>query len=612
MNKKLLTLSLSVVMTTYSAVLQKPPFYYTSGSTLFKGVFAFTPYTFFAKNILLFNNNVPSDRLTYALFHTFDLGFEYYYGDVAKGRFPLIVRGILRNQVIWGDPRILLRTTDESIRDTTVFLEGIHRHELLFHIPWIQELWIALDLSELLCLPFCNTHTLKLGAFPFYVGRGIALGYFFYRNPNQVSIDITTVISQYVFGGLLSGEIVSKKLYYDLYGGILDSRSSTFEQTERHTLRNRYGHRNTPQRGFGKINFIAAARLRAYILSEKDKNIYLEPYVVYNNNPEQPNELSADSQRKVGSAGFAFSAGFKNIDFGFEFACNFGRQHVNGLDRNFLFNYNRNGINTIANTHVFSLDNSQLDFALNTPENQQIINNSLQSSFENNRIIGQADGGTLINAPNRFRDPFDIIFKGKMFIFDMGYFISNPSLKINGAVGFATGGTEQLSTRTIVFNDFISINEYYQGTRVASFFVPLAVSRFSNLIEVGGGFLWQVTTCKKLWKVNPNVLAYWKYSTPFAFDPELQADSPTRRARNYIGTELNIQASAELLPNLTFFSIGALFLPGSFFRDNIGRPLRASTLRIINRENRTGILGNIPVQAADPAYFGYIGFDYRY
>ncbi len=644
MNKKLLTLSLSVVATIYSATsdessvfttncasgvavkqkktdtvvpkellpANKLPFYYTSGSSFFKGLFAFTPYGFFAKNILLFNNHEPSDRLAYALFHTFDLGFEYYYGDAAKKRFPVVARGILRNQAVWGDPRILLRTIDESIRDTTIFAEGVHRHELLLHVPWVQELWLALDLSELLCLPFCHAHALKIGAFPFYVGRGIALGYFFYRNPNQITVDITTVISQYVFGGLLSGEIIPKKLYYDIYGGILDNRSATFEQTERPVLRNEYGHRNTPQRGFGKINFIAAARLRAALVSEKDKNIYLEPYVVYNNNPESLTEFPADSQRKLGSAGLAFNAAFKKVDFGFDMAFNFGRHHTNGVDRNLIFNYNRDGINTLANTHVFALDNNVLDFALVTPENQQIIRNSLQSSFENEQVIGQTESGVLINAANRFRDPFDIIFKGKMFIFDAGYTVIDPSLRISWVVGFATGGSEQVSTRKIILNDFIGINEFYQGTRVASFFVPLAVSRFSNLIEVGGGFLWQVTACKRLWKVNPNALAYWKYSAPFAFDPETQTDSLIRRARKYIGTELNIQAFVELFPDFKFFAIGALFFPGSFFRDNIGRPIRASIIRLINRENRTGILGNIPVQGADTAYFGYVGFEYRY
>ena len=108
---------------------------------------------------------------------------------------------------------------------------GEHGHGFLFTFCGSGSCGYSFLLNEFLCLPFCNQHTLTFGAFPFELGRGIALGVAYALDASDLGFISEYAVDQFAFGGKLSGELVKGSLFYDLYAAILDNKSASFNQT---------------------------------------------------------------------------------------------------------------------------------------------------------------------------------------------------------------------------------------------------------------------------------------------------------------------------------------------------------------------------------------------
>lgn len=620
---------------------------YTIGDSEFKFGFKLRiPEFFYGKNLRLLNDDNPTDRVLFFR-HTLDFNTEYRYGKPKCDHDMIYAKMTVRNKGVWGDPESIASTTLASIKELDAVF-GEHRHGIPRHIFWIRELWLQLSLNDIASLPFCNQHTITIGAFPFELGRGIALGSAYAVDPSDLGFFNEVFIDQYAFGGKLSGEIIKGQLFYDIYGAILDTKSSSFDYTNTNTRGQQFGHRLDQARGFGIMNYVGAARLKWIPDYGKDVAVRLEPYALYAHSGEQRIEFSGDAKSDLITVGFAGEFEQGNLEWGFDTAFNFGRQTVFGWDRNIIKLENRDGTAVIVNSRVKQAPpgmepTQKSPLALKVSQNQAIINQSPETAAENGQIIGTNNLGTLINDSFRFTDPYINRFRGSMFVFDFGYFVCKPDLKFCAGFGYASGDANPNKDEEFVgdsevdgvYEGFIGLQEVYSGIRIKSAFLlsgagriprpltfpseeildPFAtnVSRFTNIVYVGTSSYYRPSWSIRKWSFNPNFLAYWTdFASPF-FDAQRQENSRRRFARAFLGFEINAFIEAELLPDLRYFIIAALFLPGSFYRDIKGRPLSRAQQSFLDNRDKTGIVNSrVPLVGADKSFYLNTGLEYRF
>lgn len=590
----------------------------------------FKPETFYGKNINLLNNNNDADRIYFSR-HTLDFTFDVLYGkktyndDVAEFSFTV------RNRSIWGNPESIARTTEAE----TKILETVgrpHRHAIPRHIFWMREGWLLFDIGEALHLPFRNKHTFTTGAFPFELGRGISLGDAFAVGPEILGFYTDTVVDQYAFGGKFNGDILAHHLSYDLYTAILQNKSTSLSETARKILGQEFDRLKKPERGSGKINFLIAGRLNWEVFNNSKLGILsLEPYALFNSDPEQRVEFRGDASSKLGTIGFAGEYYGDKFEAGFDYALNLGQQRVKGWDRNQIEEENRGGMVALVNSRVRVGNPDDGPKVLYDPESkagaqvQKIIDETFRDESQNRKEIGSVDDiGNLFNTNNRFRNPFTNRYEGWMFVIDASYWIYRQDLKLAATAGVASGDDNpNFETKDGEFSGFISLQEIYSGKRVKSAFVlggagklrrPLStpttiqapsrfaqnVSGFTNLVFFGSSLTWEPKNWSKGLKVRPNILAYWE-------------ERSTGNARTYLGTETNIFIDYYMFEQLKFFFVGSIFFPGTFYADRKGLPITARQEAELDRPDRTGFEEDrIPELGNDIAYTFNLGLTYEF
>ncbi len=625
----------------------KVPLIWVSGDSEYRFSTRFRPEFFYGKNLRLLNSRNRTDQVAYFK-HTIDLVGEYHFGKASHDYDVVMFKMDLRNRGAWGDPESISLTTESELRRLDTTSLG-HRHGIPRHIIWLRELWMQISVNDMIpCFPFHNFHTFTLGAFPFELGRGISLGSAYGVGPDLLGYYAENAIDQYAFGFKFWGEIVKERLVYDLYAGIWDNKTGSFDQTNAKIRAQQIGRRFRAERGFGIINYVTAARLRwTPALRNEKYSMLLEPYLLFNDQREQKIEFVGDASSKLATAGMAGEFELGDLDFGFDTAFNFGRQLVRGLDRNIIIEQNRDGFAAIVNSRVSQIDpkTGKSAQALKIEENQEIINKSPQCQLQNKKIIGSNSFGTLVNDKHRFSDPYKVKYNGAMFVFDIGYYLCNPMLKVNAAFGYASGGENPhkdleniLENRSeFTYEGFISLLELYSGTRVKSAFLlsgqgkvprvlsfpteevvdpfPSMVARFTDLMFVGVGSQFKLPDSHNKWNINPNILAYWQ-EVPTNL---LKDKKPMQFADTFLGFEANLFAEIELLPDLRFFSVGGLFVPGKHFRDIEGIPLNRDQKKFfdllanhdLSSEERS-MIERAPILGHDIAWFINLGLEYKF
>ena len=248
------------------------------------------------------------------------------------------------------------------------------------------------------------------------------------------------------------------------------------------------------------------------------------------------------------------------------------------------------------------------------------------------------------NAADRFSNPYDNTYKGKMFVLDAAYWFNRPHIKWAWAVGMATGDLPPNKDLN-EFNDssidgdyrgFISLQEIYAGTRVRSALLlggalrapritafpsptfpgdrnAAVVTKFTNII-FGGSALWlDYTICSRNFKINPNIIVYGQEYPTRVYDRAIGASSTSRLADKFLGTEINTFLEAILLPDLKLFAVMAVFVPGQYYKDIAGKPINKDQQRILDEFDKTGVLKeNVPFIGAQSAYYLNMGFEYKF
>ncbi len=465
---------------------------------------------FYGKNISLLNSCNAFDNVWF-MRHTLDYTLNVVQGLKTCGHPLAEFMFSVRNKGVWGNPSTLAQMSNASIKIGDI-VTGEHSHYYPRHIFWMREAWLRFSIPDALHLSLNHPHTFTLGAFPFELGRGIALGSAYAVGQDFLGFYTDGLVDQYATGFRVSGEFMPKRFYYDIYGAILEDMSALISDTSANIRVKERGYRLNPQRGFGRVHFAVATRFRWMPLDEKARNkVIIEPYLLYVNDPEQDVEFVADAGSKLCTFGLAGDYVSDRIECGFECAFNVGRQEVRGWDRNITELQNRSGQITAVNSHVYigadplanpptaNLDLYKVPYAPQIVTDtgaisslgktaQKIIDEAQQDQAANGKPLGDPVTGLsavlpyvptavttpdqLYNGRHRFRDPYRNTYKGWMFVADFALWSLEKDLKLAFEAGVASGDDNpNFSTKDGDYAGFLGVQETYMGRKVRSQFV---------------------------------------------------------------------------------------------------------------------------------------------
>lgn len=604
------------------------------------------PESFYAKNANLLNNNVRADRIFFSR-STLDLNLALEYGKKCFGHEVLEFYMTLRSKALWGNAAGTIGTSNDQVK-LVDGLFGPHNHSLNRQFPWIREVWLRFSINQALGLSFTNEHTFAMGSFPFQLGRGIALGSAYAVNQGSLGFFSDNTIDQFAYGYNFSGSFIEDVLAYDLYGAILQDNMDSFRATTAKVYAQEAGRRLNPERGPGKVDYVIAGRLKWVPVKTDDMTVSYEPYILFENNPEQRLEFVADSSVKLGTFGCAGEFGFGPFEWGFDTAFNFGSQKVKGWDRNRVSFEAIDGVVTQVNSRVVQEDPNVVrrpakqPFISGTP-NQRAIEEVNVSQAQNGLPI-QGTNPVLYNDLNRFRNEYRNKFEGWMFVIDAAYSFKVCKLKWAVEAGMASGDEDPNKDLNDPndsrvdgdYKGFIGLQEIYTGGRVKSVFLlggagklprplstprpgvgidtePSTTSSFNNLVYVGTGLDWKPCCAGRYFQVKPNVLAYWQQHRTKAFNIATRQSFENTFARAFLGTEVNCFVDVQLYKDFSMFVVGSVFKPGTHYKDIKGKPLNAEQQRILDRLDKTGYnLDILPLIGTDLAWTINVGMEARF
>ena len=591
----------------------------------------YRPELIYARNTNLFNECDEFDRI-FSIRHTIDMTLNAHCGPKKYDNKASELKFTMRNKGVWGNYASIAPTSESHIRDIDAKI-GPHKHFIGRHVLWVREIWFKTLLNAALDIDAQTNHYLTIGYYPFKLGRGISLGDAYAVNPGALGFYTENVVDQYAPGIILGGEMIKDALDYDIYFAIFENRSDSLASNTEPIYTQRFGRRNDPERGFGSVNWLLAGRFKGIAFDNKEYGtLELQPYILYNHAPEQKIEFIGDGTSHLTTIGL--DANYKNGDFecGFEAAKNLGSQDVYGWDRNQIITQLDPVTAAVlhVNSHVLNLDGTN---ALDIKSNQAIINSSTQSQGMN----GQPISSTLVNASNRFSDPYCTPFKGWMAVADAGIWLWDRQLQVAVAAGIATGDENpninlddpKSTPGDGDFQGFIGLQEVYTGYRVESALFlgqrlprPLSlpndaleqglfaatVNGFSNIIYAGTGLHvkpdWER---KPYWR--PNLLFFFQETQTHAFDCTTLQRSPAD-ARSFLGTELNSFFNMTFADCVGATVVAAIFIPGGHYADIKGTPLNKDQVKLLL--NETPDISSQLLLSTDPSFYLNLVLEYRF
>ena len=113
------------------------------------------------------------------------------------------------------------------------------------------------------------------------------LGSAYAGSPGLLGFYADATVDQNAPGFLLTGDLLPSKLTYDLYLGLLRNWTDSFGRVNEKIYRQELQPEQRGARGFGHVNFVWANRLKWLPLTDDTNQLVLEPYWLYNRDPEQ-------------------------------------------------------------------------------------------------------------------------------------------------------------------------------------------------------------------------------------------------------------------------------------------------------------------------------------
>jgi len=641
---------LSGVVGNSAIIAQAKPFNYLAPADLFlQTSVKYKPESFYGTNVSLLNNEKSDIDSIFYVRHTLD--FKVLVRDAAdeaiKGNF------VVRNKAVWGNPASALSTTDSDVKLVECVV-GTHKHSIPRMMLWLREGWLDIQFQQLCGYKPANPIHFKLGAFPFSLGRGIALGDAYAVGDEVLGFFSDNIVDQYAFGFDVFGDVFRSAcsfLSYDFYGAILQNKSASLSDVGLRIFGQEYDRLTRSERRFGSVNFVVATRVKYQYATARHGSFTIEPYILFNRDPEQRVEFPADARGRLGTLGCAFEYVGTCVDFGIDAAVNVGNQLVKGWDRNAIEFRNLNGAVQVANNKVFVVDaagNAPIKGQENNaPYLKPDVKGRQAAIFTSYRAQSQ-NGATIIsditdaygpfvgsptnplhavNAADRFRDPYTNTFKGWMFASDVAWRV-RPGIQLAATLCVASGDENpNFVKKDGDYKGFVPLQEVYSGDRVRTAFllngsgkvsrpitlppeimdadpeISLEVSNFTNLVLAGfsakfEGFVHGDQG--RRYVVQPDLVFYW------------QEHSVPAGVNKFLGTEINFFGDYNFTKRMKIFTIGALFVPGKLFKEISGAPgYSAEAIEEFDSEDVTGFTGEpIPGLGHNVAWTINVGIEY--
>lgn len=621
---------------------------------------------YFDRNAYLLNSNLP-DECEYFK-HQIDVNFDASYGQERFGHKAIEAYLDLRHKGTWGKSFSVADRDAGSVDQSSVKVGdafvGAHSHATGRALPWVSEAWLQVSANAVFSIKSDKIHTLKLGWFPFELGRGISLGKWYGSNREILGLYYYDREDKFAPGINLSGELIKDRLSYDLYYAKFEERNRSLSDTISVIRTHWLDATGIKWRGTGKDDELYAARLKFKALKDsKFGTLELEPYVSYNVASDQWYEIEPDVKTKLGALGLSAEYAKNNFECGAEIATNFGKEDVMAIDRNKVeLQKGADGYLQEVYSHVLTIPAVGANFikapyidaakaqanttavlaarqngaAITAPYYNSGVNAAGNRAFVVGHDAAYADVYNTPLSANRFRPAYTNNFCGWMFVTDAAYKFESKNIKVAATYAYASGDANPHENEvTKNYKGFAGIHEGYYGKRVPSIFLldqrmlkrPTTLTRnsdelvadmaFTDLHLVGAGATWTPCVCGKSVTLNPNMILFWKACdsrkvilTGVGNAATWEA-STTENARKFMGTELNLVAKCELLKDLVAFGNFAAFVPGGYFSDTAGVPLDGDFYKKVGGEAANYDPKNFRI-GDSTAYHVNVGFEYKF
>ena len=568
------------------------------------------------------------DKIDRTLVSKAKLDLKIKAGDEENG---INFQSTVRTRFVAGNPKLLSTTTD-SIKLNESFV-GKHSHKIEPYFMFLQEAWLGLSFDKLFKCNFSNM-SFKIGSFPFSLGRGIALGDAFAVSPASLGFYSDRTVNRYAYGLLLSGDIATSRVQYDIYLAMLKNTSTGLGDTGSLSYEQYIINGAQPanySRGFGSINMLYSGRLKLKAIEEENLKLNFEPYVLLNSDPHQKIDNPEDTKSDLITFGLASDIDYEKFSFGIETALNRGEQNVHAWDKNLVILQNRAG-------QLVEVYNNIYDNVPGAPGAQLALYNPASPIADPAGVLSSALNGQQIgttgfyNSTKRFRDAYKTKYLGWMTIADASAWIYKKDLKLSVMAG-VTSGDNNPSTKSGAIREyrgFVPLQEIYSGDKVRSVFglggslvrpvgilspggFASTVDGFTDLIFTGMGMTYALKDVGCPFSINPNVLVFWKYNRINAFDQVNNVSFTDKSASNRLGVEFNSFFSVSLTSALKFTTNVAFFLPGKHYADIKGSPLDSDTAAALKEVEDSGaIVELLPTTGNDTAFTVSSGLSYSF
>ncbi len=585
----------------------------------------------FAKNIVLLNNSLPDEFGYYK--QTLDFTADLVYGERKYGYKATELFVNVRQKNMWGNTGKYVPTISETVKIADSVL-GSHSHKNTKPLLWLKDAWMQVSVNSIANLKTENKHFVKLGFFPFYLGRGIAFGPIYGLSKEFLGICTGYQSDQSAPGININGEIIKDQWSYDLYYAKLEEKSSDLKETFNHIKSNHVGRSQTPWRGVDKDNDFFAIRFKIKPL-DKDADrgkLEIEPYIFYNYASDRAVEFEADAKSQLGAGGFAMEYKNGNLEWGMDFAHNFGRETLYNIDRN-VIQITRKSDGALGDRYSKVKTVSAAGSSAAVTDDIKTAVEANKNNTTNSAFIAQVNGVNLYNAADRFRPSYKNKYAGWMITTDLSYKLEPIDSKVAASYSFASGDSDPHETENSkTYHGFIGLQEGYAGERVPSVIVldarkikrPLTLSpdtnreagddgSFTDMHVAGLGLKYfPIEHDEGKFYVQSNALLFWKDKRSFAYDQNTMAVSTTQYASRFLGTEWNLRTKYELQNGLYVFGELGVFFPGGFYSDVKGTPLNGDVFSKLDNVDQTGVDSSNYRLSNNTAYLINLGLSYKF
>lgn len=610
---------------------------------------------YFQRNASFLNRSLPDEAEYFK--NTFDLSTDFAYGEKRFGHKAIEAYVGIMHKGVWGKNGLITDTSNPTsfkLSETNTYF-GDHTHQNGRPFVWIKEGWLRFSLNAIADAKSESVHYVKLGWFPFSLGRGISLGAYF--GLNRELLGLYSYYEEKCAPGInVGGDIVKDTIAYDLYWSRFEERNRDLRDTAGVVRLARTPQPARTWRGLGKDNDVLAARLKVKPVKNDNGSLEVEPYIMYNTAPDQQLDILADSDTKLGTVGLAVEQSYKNFEWGGEIASNFGKTTVFAIDQNSTEVYSDlNGKLGERYTKVVRYDAAAVDGRTTTKADRNAAIDTAtivggvapikQLTYLNPNAHVPVNGGAfdVISAKDRFRAGYENKFGGWMGVIDAAYNFKDHNAKLACGIGYASGDQDpDINQTNKTYKGFVGVNELYSGKRVLSVLVlderklqrPSVIGittnpngtktmdesaadiSFSDLVFGGVSAMWKPHALGKNWQINPNGIMFWKAYKDNK--PILSADGRTAilsddKASTFMGTELNLLTKVELLKDFNLFANFAVFVPGQYFRDFTGVDVGGKKfVRAVADDTAQDPDFKEFRLAANPAFHANVGLSYKF